>query len=237
MTGKQSLFLRTLLFLFGAGIIALAFSLLTQGKEVTVSIAFTWISIAVMYLVFFTPFFFSVIRAGNFSAKIPPLALVWAGITGYILLSIVNIVLLSSGMAFTKAVVAQCVLLFLFFVDVYFAYFASDHVSGIAAAEREKQQYVNELKAKAQTLLLRVRALPAEYEAAQKQISAAIEDCRYIYPVDKGAGDELELTIIAALRTIEEICGTIEAGGHSPDLEKTAHNLQRCIKERKLLRN
>jgi hypothetical protein len=237
MTGKQSLFFRIVLFLFGAGIIALAFFLFTQGKEVTESIAFIWISIAAMYLVIFTPFFFSVIRAGNFSAKIPPLALVWTGISGYTLFSIVNIVLLVNGIPFTAALVAQCALLFLFFVDVYFAYFASDHVSGIAAAEQAKQQYVNELKAKAQTLLLRVKALPAGYEAAQKQISAAIEDCRYIYPVDKGAGDALELTIIAALRTVEEICGTIEAGGHSSDLEKMARGLQMAVRERKMLRN
>ena len=237
MTGKQSSFFRTILFLFGGGIIALAFFLSTQGKELTRVDAFIWISIAVMYLVFFTPFFFSVIRIGNFSAKIPPLALVWTGIIGYIIFSIVNIVLLSNGMSFTKALVAQCILLFLFFIDVYFAYFASSHVSGVAASEKVKQHYVHELKAKAQVLLLTVKNLPAEYEAAQKLISGAIEDCKYIYPVDNGAGDELELKIIASLRSIEELCGTITGGGHSMDLEKEAHNLQAFVKERKLLRN
>jgi hypothetical protein len=237
MTRKQLSFFRIILFLSGAGIIALAFFLSTEGKELTRVNAFIWISIAVMYLVFFTPFFFSAIRIGNFSAKLPPLALVWTGITGYIIFSVVNIVLLSKGMSYTKALVAQCILLFLFFIDVYFAYFASGHASSVAAAEKAKRQYVQELKAKAQVLLLTVRNLPAEYEAAQKRIAGAIEDCGYIYPVDNGAGDELELKIIAALWTIEEICGTIEAGGNSTDLEKTARDLQALIKERKLLRN
>jgi hypothetical protein len=107
----------------------------------------------------------------------------------------------------------------------------------IAAEEKQKQQYVHTLKAKAQTLLLRVRALPAEYGAAQKEILTAIEDCKYIYPVDSGAGDTLELAIIAALQSINEICGSIAEGGHAADLEKAAGNLQMLVKERKLLRN
>jgi hypothetical protein len=237
MTGKQSLFFRAVLFLFGAGIAALAFFLSTQGKELTKVDAFIWISIAVMYLAFFTPFFFSAIRTGNFSAKIPPLALVWSGILGYIIFSVVNIVLIANGMSFTKAVVAQCVLLFLFFIDVYFAYFASGHVPAVVASEKAKQLYVQELKTKAQTLLLAVKELPAEYEAVQKLITGSIEDCKYIYPVDNGAGDELELKIIAALKSVEEICGAIASGGHPVDLEKTARALQGFVKERKLLRN
>jgi hypothetical protein len=237
MTAKQSLFFRTILFLLGAGIVVFAFFLSTREKELTESIAFIWISIAVMYLIFFTPFFFSMVRVGNFSAKIPSLALVWTGIIGYILLSVINIFLLIKGMPFTVVITTQCILLFLFFIDVYFAYFASGHVSSVAAEEKGKQQYVHELKTKAQTLLLHVRALPAEYGAAQKQISTAIEDCKYIYPVDNGAGDALELKIIAALQSIEEICGSIAAGGHSSDMEKIANNLQMLVKERKLIRN
>ena len=237
MTGKQSLFFRVLLFLFGAGIIVLAFLISTSGKELNKSIAFIWISIALMYLVFFTPFFFSMIRIGNFSAKIPPLALVWTGIIIYIILSITNIILLVNGMSFTKALIGQCGLLFLFLIDVYFAYLASSHVSGVAASEKEKLLHVNELKSKAQMLLLRVKSLPSEYEAVQKMIMTSIEDCRYIYPVDNGAGSALELKIIAALQSIEEICGSISAGGRPAAFEKTAANLQMLVKERKLLRN
>jgi hypothetical protein len=69
MTAKQSVFFRTILFLLGAGIVVLAFFLLTREKELTGHIAFIWILIAVMYLVFFTPFFFSVIRISNFFGK------------------------------------------------------------------------------------------------------------------------------------------------------------------------
>jgi hypothetical protein len=237
MTRNQSLLFRAGLFFFGAGIITLAFFISNEGKELTRIDSFFWVSIAVMYFVFFTPFLFSYIQIGNFSVKIPRLALIWTGITGYIILSILNIILLLNDMSFTTAVVVQAVLLFLFFIDVYFAYFASDHVGSVIAQEKIKQQYVNELKSKAQVLLLSVNGLSAEYEAPQKLLKQSIEDIKYIYPVDNTAGDELELKIIAALKSIAEMCDTVTSGGHPASLEPAARNLQALVKERKLLRN
>jgi hypothetical protein len=237
MNSKQSLLFRAGLFLFGVGIITLAFFLSNEGKELTRIDAFIWVSIAVMYLVFFTPFFFSSLRIANFSVKIPPLALVWTGIIGYIILSILNIILLVNSMSFTRAIISQTILLFLFFIDVYFAYFASDHVGSIAAEEKTKQQYVNELKSKAQVLLLSVNKLPTEYEVTQKLLKQSIEDIKYIYPVGNAAGDEVELKIIAALKSIAEMCNTVVIGGHPVSLESSAHSLQALVKERKLLRN
>jgi hypothetical protein len=237
MTRNQSIFFKAILFLFGSGIIALAFFLTNGKKELSRIDVFIWTSIAFMYLVFFTPFFFSSLRIGNFSVKIPPLALVWTGIIVYIILSILNIVLLSKGMSFSKAIVAQVILLFLFFIDVYFAYFASDHVGSVAAEERTKQQFMNELKTKTQVLLLSVNGLPSGYEAAQKMLKKTIEDIRYISPVDNAVGDELELKIIDALKSIADMCDTVSSGGHPVSLEPAARNLQTLVKERKLLRN
>jgi hypothetical protein len=237
MTRKQSLLFRVILFLFGAGIIALAFFLSNEGKELSRIDIFVWASIAVMYLVFFTPFFFSAIRIGNFSVKIPPLALVWIGISGYIILSIWNIILLVTSMSFTRAIIAQAILLFAFLIDVYFAYFASDHVGRVAVQEKIKQQYVNELKSKSQILLLSVNELPAEYETSQQLLKQSIEDIKYIYPVDNAAGDELELKIIIALKSIAEMCDAVTTGGHPSSMESMARNLQAIVKERKLLRN
>jgi hypothetical protein len=236
MNKKQSLIFRTILFVFGAGIIVLAFFLTNEGKELTRVDAFIWISIAAMYLVVFTPFFFSYIRIGNFSVKIPRLGLVWTGIITYIVLSILNIVLLTTVIPFTIALIAQAILLFLFFIDVYFAYFASDHVGSVAVQEAIKQHYVNDLKSKSQVLLLSVNGLPAEYEVPQKLLKQTIEDIKYLYPVDNGVGDELELKIIAALKSIAEMCDTISTGGNPSSLESGARNLQALVKQRKLLR-
>ena len=79
--------------------------------------------------------------------------------------------------------------------------------------------------------------LPPEYEKAQRKLKQAIEDIRFIYPVNGGAGDELEWKIIQSLNIIAEYCGTIQSGGHTAALEDQADNLSILVKERKLLRN
>jgi len=240
MTKYQSGFLRFLLFLAGAGIIVLAFFLTTENKVLNSSDAFLWISIGLMYLVFFLPFFFSTINISNFSRKIPVLSLVWSGIFLYIASSVAVIVLLCAAkkISINTAIIIQAVLFFLFLVDVYLAYFASSHVGAVAEEEEEdKKQYLSRLKPKAQSLSLAVNRLPAEYEKAQNILKQALEDIKYIYPVNDGSGGELELRITQSLNTIAELCGGISSLSHTASLDAEAENLQMLVKERKLLRN
>ena len=239
MTKNQSLLFRFVLFLAGAGVIVLAFFLFKGDRELTRVDGFVWTSIALMYLVFFLPFFFSAISIGNFSGKIPRLSMVWLGIFLYITASIGVIVLLAvvKIIPVNIAVIIQAVLLFLFAIDIYLAYFASSHIGGVDAQEAAMQQHINQLKPKAQSLLLSVNRLPAEYEKAQKNLKQSIEDIRYIYPVSGGAGDDLELRILQSLNILSELCGGVSAGTHPVSLEQEAEKLQMLVKERKLLRN
>lgn len=237
MTRKQSQRFRILLFVCGLGIIALAFFLITANKELTRKDVFTWISITVMYCVFFTPFFFSSIRISNFSDKIPSLPLVWTGISLYIIISIVLIILLGVGFPFKAIIIIQAVILFLFMIDVYFAYFASSHAGRVGIEEATTRQYLTEIKTKAQLLSLTVNNLPAEYENAQKILKKTLEDIKYISPVEIGTADELELQIIVAIKSISEKCALIDENSHPSGLLQEAQNLQNLINMRKLLRN
>ena len=239
MTRNQSSLFKFLLFIAGAGIIVLAFFLFRK-EELTGEDIFVWISIGVMYIVLALPFLFSAINIANFSGKIPSLVMVWLGIMFYTAASIVVILLLkraSSVIDLDKAILIQAILLFLFIINIYFAYFASSHVRNVAAAEAEKQQYISQLKPKSQSLLLSVNRLPAEYEKAQKTLKQTIEEIRYIYPVDSGAGNDLETQIIRSLNILSEYCGNIQAGARPAGLESEAENLRMLVKERKLLRN
>jgi hypothetical protein len=239
MTKNQSLLFRVLLFLAGAGIVLLAFFLTKSGRELNKADAFTWISAGVMYLFFFVPFFFSSFTIGNFSFKIPNLALIWTGIVFYILASAALLVMFTGAkvIPFNAAVIIQAALVFLFLLAVYFACFASSHIRAAAAEEAGKQQFINRIKSKAGVLSLSVEKLPAEYENAQKTMRAALEDIRYVYPAAGGAGGELELKIIASLNRLAELCGDITAGAHPLSLAEEAAKLQMLVKERKLLRN
>ena len=239
MTKNRSLLLRLMLFLAGTGVIVLAFFLLTSGRELTGIDAFVWISIGSMYLIFFLPFLFSALTTGNFSKKAPSLPPVWLSIFFYIGISIVNIILLVfvPFISLNISIVAQSILLFLLGVIFYFAYFASSHAGNVAAEEAGKQQHLKQIKPKAQNLLLAVNRLPAEYEKAQKMLKQALEDTRFISPVNDGMGSELEMQIMRSLNIISELCSGISTGAHPVSLETEAEKLRAVVKERKLLRN
>ena len=190
-----------------------------------------------MYLVFFIPFFFSAINIGNFTGKIPAISIIWFGIFLYAAASITVIILLTipKNISLNTAVIIQSVLFFFFLIAVYFSYFAISHVGKVASQEAEIQQYIVQIKSKAQVLLLAVNKLPAEYEKTQKILKQAFEDIKYTYPVN--AGGELELKILRSLETVSELLGGIQSGAHPAALEPEALNLQTLVKERKLLRN
>jgi len=240
MPKNQSLLFRFLLFFAGAGIVLLAFFLFRGAREeLEEKHIFMWVSIGIMYLVFFLPFFFSVIKVGNFSEKIPSLSMIWSGIVFYVIASTVVIILLLTVPQLTvrMSIVIQSILLFLFSIVIYFSYFASSKIASVAAEESGKQRYTNELKPKAQSLLLSVNQLPAEYEKAQNTLKQALEDIRYIYPVNGNAGSDLELRIMQSLNIVSELCGDISDGANTASLEKQAEKLLMLVKERKLLRN
>jgi len=228
-----------MLFLAGAGIILLAFFLTKGDKELTSIDAFVWLSISVMYLVLFLPFLVSVISTKNFSSKIPAISLIWFGIPLYIIASVAIIILLAvvNIIPLNTAIIIQSILFFIFLIIIYFAYFAVSRVNNVAAEEAVKQQYITQIKSKANVLLLSVNKLTGEYENTQKILKQSIDDIRYIYPVNAGAGDELEINILRSLGSLSQFMDSIQSGAFNPMLDKEALNLQSLVNERKLIRN
>jgi hypothetical protein len=236
MTKNQSLLFRALLFLAGAGVVLLAFFLGTGGKELTKNGAFFWASIGVMYLIFWTPFFFSYITIGNFSVKIPRLSLLWLGVILYLFASIIILALVSANIiSLTASVIAQAVMLFFFAVDVYFAFLSSQHVENVAVEEKTKLQYISEIKNKARITAIAVQGLPSQFANEQKIISQTFEEIKYISPAR--GGEDLEEQIMFALNLIAELCESASSGATPSGFEKAARNLQTLVKQRKLLRN
>ncbi|GHV79480.1 hypothetical protein AGMMS49944_12710 [Spirochaetia bacterium] len=229
-------FFRAILFLVGAGVVVLAFYLTQGGREVTGVDKFTWVSISIMYLVLFTPFFFSSIRLANFSEKIPNMVLSWLGIIVYVIASIIVLVLLKYYLTLNQAIIIQAILVFLFLLDVYFAYFASAHVASVAREVESKRQYLTEIKSKAASLTLIVGNLPSQYEQVQKLINQVTDDIKYVSPVSGGAGTDAELQIISSLDNVKEYCDIACSGGNPASFESEVKKLQMLVKQRKLLR-
>ena len=236
MTRNSLSVFKWILFILGAGIVFLTFKLNTGGRELTQSDEFMWTSIAVMYLVVFLPFFFSSVRIGNFSGKIPSLAMVWLGVSLYIPASIVVIALLVKGsLPINTAIIIQAVIVFFFAIDIYFGYFANLHMVSVAREEASLTRHLTGIKSKALSLSLAAGRLPPEYENTQKTLKQALDDIKYITPVRDDAGTDLETRIISALDSIKLLCETIGEGARPSSFENEINTLQALVKERKLL--
>ena len=219
MTKYQALVFRFILFLAGAGVVLLAFFLINRGKELGANGAFTWISIGIMYIVFFLPFFFSSIGTGNFSIKIPSLTVRWTGIFLYTAASITVIVLLSKAViALNTAIIIQSILIFIYLINIYFSYFASSHAGKVAEEEDDKKYYLNKIKSKAGVLLLSFNKLSGGCENAQKILRQSIDDLKYIYPVNNDMGSDLEAGILRSLNAIAEIINNVQSGADNTSL-------------------
>jgi hypothetical protein len=238
MTKNSLSVFKFILFMFGAAVVFLSFKLTSGGQPLTQSDTFMWISIALMYLVVFLPFFFSAIQIGNFSGKIPSIAMVWTGIFIYIPVSVVVIVLLKTKIiSFNTTLIVQAVQVFLFGIDIYFGYFANLHVQAVAREEAGLRQYLAEIKAKALSLAIAIDRIPPRYEKVQKTIKQALDDIKYITPVQNNRGIDTEIKIVSILDSIKMLCDIASEGAYSASLEAEADQLQALVKKRKLLRN
>jgi len=238
MTKQQALIIKFVLFLAGAGIVLLSFFLINADKELNQNDVFIWISIGVMYLFFFVPFFFSSINIENFSKKIPSISMVWLGNFLYIAASITVIVLLLKAVvSFNMAVIIQAILVFIYLINVYFAYFAVSHAAKTAEDEDDIRYYITKIKSQAAVLLLSVNKLSGEYKETQKILTQTIDDIKYLSPVNGGAGSDLETRILHSLSLLSEILGNINSGAGNFLIGKEAANLQSLVNERKLIRN
>lgn len=238
MTEKKSLFIKSLLFVVGLGIIALAWYLFTGAEQLTQEQEYIWISIAMMYVIFFCPFFFSEINTKNVSGIIPSLTMVWLGVIVLITISIGMTVCVAFHVVQIRiAIVTECVLVFLFAIDSYFGYFANSHVQNVEQQEAQALSLIKQMRSSLDLLVLKSSSLNETYAAEKKQIASLAEDVRYISPVDNAGAVKLEQDILGAITVASAACDSTLAGSAGVDLKKQITALETIIKQRKLLKN
>jgi hypothetical protein len=160
------------------------------------------------------------------------------GIFLYLPASIVVILLLRFSLVSLKAaLIVQAVFCFLFFLNIYFGYFASSHVRNVAAGEEDKTRFLIKIKNGAASLALKAGMLGPGYEQPRQSIKEAAEDIRYLSPVEGEKSAELDLKILDSLESLSQFCDSVSEGGSPVGFDGETRKLRMLIKERKLLRN
>ena len=238
MTEKKSLFIKSLLFILGLGVIAFAWYLFTGGVRMTSEQTYLWASVVVMYVIFFCPFFFSSIHVKNLSGKIPSLTMVWLGVIVFIGASIaMTITAVYKVVEVRIAIVIECVFAFLFAIDSYFGYFANSHVQNVSQQEDQALNLIKQIRDSLGMLNLKANSLNENFVEQKKLISFLAEDVKYLSPVDSAGAVKLEQDILGAITATSSACDTLLSGSDGLELKKQLGSLENLIKQRKLMKN
>ncbi len=237
MTKAQSNLFKSLIFLFGIGVIYFAFKIFNTAETLEPNQKFFWINLVVLYAVFFLPLFFNSITLGNVDKKVPSLVGVWSCVLIFELINIpLSIIVLTGKMPVKVAVLSEAVMIFLAAIFIYFSYLANTNINNVQAAEQRSMALITQMRSSLEMLNLKAGGLGMEFADQKKKISSASENARYISPVDTAESISLESQIIGKTAEISSSIDTVMAGSDSKQLNVQLSALEMLINQRKLLR-
>src|SRR5574344_361048 len=237
MTKKQSTITKGIVFILGLGIIALAFALFTKGSKIFPRQIYLWVSIAVMYIVFLSPFFFSLIPVKNAKGKISSLKMVWLGAIVFIAISIaMTTVVVLSVVQIPIAIVTELVLLFLFAIDAYICYFSMLRTHTVIQSQAEIPDQIKRIQTSMAMLSLKASSLTDVYTDEKKKILFLVEETNTLLPADDlAASSKVEQVILGSITAVSSACDATLAGSTGSELSKQRSSLETLIKQRKAM--
>ena len=220
-------------FVFGILTIVIAFLLLYPLFGFNqVAYIFTFSSILVAYILFFIPMFIAPFR-GDAGGIAVSGGLYYKGLSIYIFVSIVDIVLAFMLMPFALYIIIQCIALFVFLLWVFMAQLAKEHIDGSLQAEEAKKSLIMELRNRSSKLI----ALTSTLENDNPNLINAKkiqENMRFLSPSDNPEARELDRRLLTALNNIisDPLLASSE-GAQSDSLKRKFDEFDVLYRERK----
>ena len=234
MNKNQLGIFKTLLFIFGFGIVVAAFFLVNYPlpeEGLSVAQKFFWADLFICYFVFFLPFFFSSISHRNIDTKITSTVHIWICVVIFEFVSIILAVLVLKEVCPIKAaVLIELILFFVCGIFVYFGYFAGTHIGSVQAEEAASLSKINELKSAFSMLNLKTDMWSSDLYEQKTKVKKLCDDVKYMSPVDTDQAQAIETKLIIAANVIAESTMT------PADLDAKIMELTNLVNQRKLMR-
>ena len=241
MTRKQSLIIRISLFAFGLAVIAVAFALFAPHLEngsIPARHKFFWFCIALEYVAFFCPFFFSHVTSAGFARKGPSLVMLWGTVISFNALCIVlSVLVLLRIFPLSLGIVLLLAFIFVAGILVFIGFAASSHVGAVESAERPVTDAKENLRNQASVLELKVSSLGDAAQAVSGRVKALAEEIRYTAPCSRSEALMLDNKIASLLRRCADLCSLSTADSAVRELERPLQELEALVRERKLYRD
>ena len=198
---------KLLIFMLGVAVIVLAAFLIGPVWEIdTWRIAYSWISIGLIYTAFALPLVLHNGMQDEDSTHVFIGGIVYyRGVIVYTIVSLGIICLVEFlRIHAAYAVVAQCVMIFAFMVYFFVACFTDDHIVTVSRQERSKMAVLQVLRRKSDNLAIKAETLGDVHKNIKDDIVGIKDDIRYLSPSDDPAAFDLEKKMENA---IDEISG------------------------------
>ena len=223
----------TVAFVFGAIAIVLAFVLLYPFFVFNqVAYIFTFVSVLLIYILFFLPMFLAPFRSDAGGIAVGG-GIYYKGLSVYTFISVVNIILIFTLLPLAVSLVIQCVALFVLLLWIFMAQLAKEHIDESLQAEETKKSAVIQLRNRASKLSAMTSSLDGNnpVRIGAKRIE---ENMRYLSPSDTPDARELDSRLLILLDTIiRDPLVTSDAGAGSEQLKKKFDEFDVLYKERK----
>lgn len=231
---KQLNIFKTILFIAGLAVIAVAFFIVNlpfQEGGLLANQIFFWVNIALMYLVFFCPFFFSTISSKTIDTKITSTIGIWISVIIFEIVALVfSILVLNKVSTIKLAIIIELVLIFLCAIFIYFGYFAGNHIANVQVAEQESLNKIAELKNAFEMLNLKVQIWSDSLSEQKSKVKKLCDDVKYLSPVGTNEVAKLEQKLIIAANVLAESNLLPE------EADQKISEMELLLKQRKLMR-
>lgn len=228
---------KLLIFMLGLAIIVLAAFLIGPlWERDTWRMVYSWISIALIYTAFALPLVLhNGTRDGDSTHVFIGGIVYYRGVIVYAIVSLGIIFLVELlRIPAAYAVVAQCVMIFVFMVYFFVACFTDDHIVTVNRQERSKMAVLQVLRRKSENLAIKADTLDDAYRTIKEGIAGIKDDIRYLAPSDDPAAFDLEKKIENA---IDEISGNdiwiMKENVSGQFIDKQLSDLKMLIAQRK----
>lgn len=234
MNTKQLNVFKTILFIFGLLVIGAAFLIVNlpiPEEGLLESQKFFWINIAIMYLVFFCPFFFSSISTKTIDTKITSTVGVWIGVIIFELVALVfSILVLNQVVNFKIALLVELVLIFICGILIFWGYFAGNHIANVQANEEKSLSKIADVKNAFEMLNLKAETWGDDFNEQKSKVKKLCDDVKYLSPVDTDDASKIEQKLVIAANVLSESHFTPN------EAEQKIAEIELLVKQRKLMR-
>lgn len=214
---KNSISVSFIVFVLGMAVLGAAFVLLSNLFMFNpFQYIFSCINVSLMYLAFFLPFIYGVLK-GNIAASVIGGTVYYRGLMKYCTVSVANIVLGFIAIPLNIAILIQSVALFVFVLWVIMAIAAKGHLESAYRNEEIKKSPVMELRSCGAKLMALSARLDKD-NSIRIQSEKIAEDLRYLSPGNTVDEHDLERKMLVVLDGIIKDGYFLSEGSGNVDL-------------------